>query len=46
VFRYDDAGRQALPAFINVDRTDVALAFAGMMAQAGSELLTDAGLIV
>ncbi len=46
VFRYDDASRQALLAFKHSDRTDVAPAFAGMMAQAGSELLADADLIV
>ena len=46
VFRYDDASRQALLAFKHADRTDVAPDFAGMMAQAGSELLTGADLIV
>ena len=46
VFLYDDAGRQALLAFKHADRTDVAPDFAGMMAQAGSELLTGADLIV
>jgi len=46
VFRYDDASRQALLAFKHADRTDVAPAFAGMMVQAGSELLADADLIV
>ena len=46
VFLYDDAGRQALLAFKHADRTDVAPDFAGMMAQAGSELLTGADLII
>ncbi len=46
VFRYDDASRQALLAFKHSDRTDVAPAFAGMMAQAGRELLAEADLIV
>ncbi|NKB19175.1 MAG: ComF family protein [Alphaproteobacteria bacterium] len=46
VFRYDDASRQALLAFKHSDRTDVAPAFAGMMVQAGGELLADADLIV
>ena len=46
VFRYDDASRQALLAFKHSDRTDVAPAFAGMMVQAGRELLADADLIV
>ncbi len=46
VFRYDDASRQALLAFKHADRTDVAPAFAGMMVQAGRELLAEADLIV
>ncbi|MBK19223.1 MAG: amidophosphoribosyltransferase [Rhodospirillaceae bacterium] len=46
VFRYDDTSRNALLAFKHSDRTDVAPAFAGMMAQAGASFLAEADLIV
>jgi len=46
VFVYDSASRGPLLAFKHADRTDVAPAFARLMAHAAAELLPDAHMIV
>ena len=46
VFRYDEKSRHLVLRFKHADRTDAAAAFGSWLARSGSELLTDADLIV
>lgn len=46
VFAYDEHSRGPLLAFKHADRTDIAPAFARLMMSAGSDLLTDAAMVV